>query len=145
MLKASLENLKSRPWTSIPTLKARSRSSPEGRCGSDSARASSAGSTAPEGWVAGCHVSSKSIECTLTAWHHDEPPAFCFTYTFRHVLSTVYPPPLFFNAYRYTVDKCSKIRRKIQAWFTPNGAPVLRCKWLESDKNTNKTVFRVLV
>lgn len=64
MLRASLENLISRPWISMPTLKAVRKSSPLGLlllCNM-SLIARRAGSTAPEGWVAGCQVSSKSIE-----------------------------------------------------------------------------------
>lgn len=61
---ASLEKCMSRPCTSIPTLKASSRSRPEhfGLGGRASDKAMRTGRTAPEGWVAGYHVSSKSIE-----------------------------------------------------------------------------------
>lgn len=64
MSQASLEKRSNRPCTSIPTLKASSRSRPEyfGLGGRASDRAMRTGRTAPEGWVAGCHVSSKSIE-----------------------------------------------------------------------------------
>ena len=64
MSQASLEKRSNRPCISIPTLKASSRSRPEyfGLGGRASDRAMRTGRTAPEGWVAGCHVSSKSIE-----------------------------------------------------------------------------------
>lgn len=61
---ASLEKCINWPCTSIPTLKASSRSRPENFWleGRASVKAMRTGRTAPEGWVAGCHVSSKSIE-----------------------------------------------------------------------------------
>lgn len=68
---ASLEKFISRPCTSIPTLKASSRSRPEnfGLGGRASDKARRTGRTAPEGWVAGCHVSSKSMEWIYVERH----------------------------------------------------------------------------
>lgn len=66
ILWASFENLIRRPWTSMPMLKAIRRSRPLGLLFLDnmSQMARRAGSTAPDGCVAGCQVSSKSMECT---------------------------------------------------------------------------------
>lgn len=82
MLWASLENLIRRPWTSMPMLKAIRRSRPLGLLflGSMSEMARRAGSTAPDGWVAGCQVSSKSMEWTWGTPFNQWLLLSCFNY-----------------------------------------------------------------